>query len=327
MSTRIYNQKKKPTLSELINYYEVCNRAEGKSHRTITWYTPNLKRFRNYLENRHLSESLDSIDKKLLREYVLYLLQRNKFENHPYTPVKIEPLSTATIHAHVRTLRAFSSWLVGEGLTEENIARDLKPPKLVKKAVSTLSDEEILAILHTFDLNNHCEARNLTTFMLLLDSGLRIGELVSLKMEDVHMTEGFLKVMGKGKKERIVPIGNSAQKALQRYLFRYRATPAHQGIENVFLSVHGTPLTGNSMKLMFARLGRRSGVQRLHAHLCRHTFATRFLVNGGDVFTLQQILGHSTLEMVRHYVNLASNDVIIQHQRCSPLDRLNLRRI
>lgn len=162
--------------------------------------------------------------------------------------------------------------------------------------------------------------------MLLLDTGLRIGELVSLKMEDVHMGKGFVKVMGKGKKERIVPIGNNAQKALQRYLFRYRTRPAHAGIENVFLSIHGTALTDNSMKLMFARLGQRSGVQRLHAHPCRHTFATRFLVNGGDVFTLQQILGHSTSEMVRHYVNLAASDVIMKHQRCSPLDRLNLRK-
>jgi site-specific recombinase XerD len=326
MSTQIHKQEKSNTLSELIDYYEVCNRAEGKSHRTIEWYSANLKRFRSYLNNRHLSESLDTIDKKLLREYVLYLLKRNRFENHPYTPVRLEPLSTATIHCHVRTLRAFFSWLMNEGLTEENIARDLKPPKLVKKAISTLSDAEIVAILHTLNLNNRCEARALTIFMLLLDTGLRVGELVGLKMEDVHITEGFLKVMGKGKKERIVPIGNNSQKALQRYLFRYRSRPAHVGVKNVFLSVHGTPLTENSMKLMFARLGQRSGVQRLHAHLCRHTFATRFLVNGGDVFTLQQILGHSTLEMVRHYVNLASNDIIIQHQRYSPLDHLNVHK-
>jgi len=294
MSIYTHNQEKANTLSELIAYYEVCNRAEGKSYRTIGWYSANLKRFHSYLKSRHLSESLDSIDKKLLREYVLYLLKRNRFENHPYVPIRTEPLSTATIHGHVRTLRAFFSWLVDEGLTEENIAKDLKPPKLVKKAVSTLSDEEIIAIVHTLNLNNHCEARNLTIFMLLLDTGLRIGELVSIKMEDIHMNEAFVKVMGKGKKERIVPIGNNAQKALQRYLFRYRTRPAHTGIENVFLSVHGTPLTENSMKLMFARLGQRSGVQRLHTHLCRHTFATRFLVNGGDVFTLQQILGHST---------------------------------
>jgi site-specific recombinase XerD len=327
MSINTQNQERANTLSELIDYYEVCNKAEGKSYRTIEWYSANLKRFRNYLKNRHLSESLDSIDKKLLREYVLYLLKRNRFENHPFVPVDTETLSATTVHGHVRTLRAFFSWLVDEGLTQENLARDLKPPRLVKKAVSTLSDGEIMAIVNTLNLNSRCEARNLTIFMLLLDTGLRTGELVNLKMEDVHIGEGFLKVMGKGKKERIVPIGNKAQKILQRYLFRYRTTPMHTGIENAFLSVHGSPLTENSVKWMFARLARRSGVQRLHAHLCRHTFATRFLINGGDVFTLQRILGHSTLEMVRHYVNLATNDIIIQHQRCSPLDRLNLRSV
>jgi len=326
MSIHVRNQEKINKLPELIGYYEVCNRAEGKSPKTISWYSANLRSFRSYLERRHLPDSIDAIDTKLLREYVLYLLKRNRFENHPYTHVKAEPLSSATIHGHVRTLRAFFSWLVEEGLSEENIARDLKPPKLIKKVVSTFSDEEIIAVLHTLNPNNHSEARNQTIFMLLLDTGLRIGELVSLRMGDVHMSEGFLKVMGKGGKERIVPIGSNAQKALQRYLFRHRPRPAHPGIEDVFLSIHGNPLTENSMKLMFARLGQRSGVHRLHAHLCRHTFATRFLINGGDVFTLQKILGHSTLEMVRQYVNLASNDVIIKHQRFSPLDRLNVRK-
>ena len=162
--------------------------------------------------------------------------------------------------------------------------------------------------------------------MLLLDTGLRISELVNLKMDDVHMDEGYLKVMGKGKKERIVPVGNNAQRALQRYLFRFRPKPNNPATNNVFLSTSSQPLTENSMKLMFTRLAHRSGVYRLHAHLCRHTFATRFLINGGDVFSLQQILGHSTLEMVRHYVNLATSHIAIQHQKYSPLDRLNLKK-
>ncbi len=106
--------------------------------------------------------------------------------------------------------------------------------------------------------------------MILLDSGLRIGELVKLKMGEVHMDEGYLKVVGKGKKERIVPIGNNAQRALQCYLFRYRSNPTLPGVDNVFLSIHGDSLTENSIKLMFSRLAKRSGVQRFHAHLCRH---------------------------------------------------------
>jgi len=317
-----YQKAKK--LSVLIDYYEICNEAEAKSYKTITWYSANLRHFSRYLKSRHLPHSIEVIDAKLLREYVLHLLKRNRFENHPSTPVKTEPLSAATVHGHVRTLRAFFGWLVREELVQNNPTIGLKLPRLAKKVVSILSDEEIRCILRTFNPTNSCDCRNQTIFMLIIDTGLRIGELTSLKMENVHLNEGFLKVMGKGKKERIVPIGSNARKALQRYLFRYRPNPAHGGIDNVFLSNDGRPLTNNSIKLMFARLAKRSGVQRLHAHLCRLTFATIFLTNGGDIFTLQQILGHSTLEMVRHYVNLASNQVAIQHQRSSPLDLVSL---
>ena len=281
MSTHISHQKSAKKLSQCIDYYEVCNRAEGKSPRTVIWYSANLRLLRNYLKSRHLPDSIDNIDTKLLREYVIYLLKRNRFDGHRYTPVQVEPLSSATAHGHVRTLRDVFSWLAMEGLTQDNAAKDLKPPKVTRKVVTTLPDQEIESLLNTLSSATPSEARNRTIFMILLDTGLRIGELINLSMEDTHMDEGFLKVTGKGKKERIVPIGNNAQRALQRYLFRYRSNPTLPRIDNVFLSIHGDPLTENSIKLMFARVAQRSGVQRLHAHLCRHTFATRFLINGG----------------------------------------------
>ena len=124
------------------------------------------KELRNYLKNRHLSDSLDNIYIKLLREYVLYLLKRTRYENHPYTPAKAELLSTATIHSHVRTLRAFFNWLVAEGLAQNNPANDLKLPKVTRKVVSTLSDEEIRAILSTF-CTSPADARNQTLFIIL----------------------------------------------------------------------------------------------------------------------------------------------------------------
>ncbi len=96
--------------------------------------------------------------------------------------------------------------------------------------------------------------------MILLDTGPRIGELINLSMEDTHMDEGYLKVVGKGKKERIVPIESNAQKALQRYLFRYRSNPTLPRIDNVFLSIHGDPLIEDCIKLVFARLAQISGV-------------------------------------------------------------------
>jgi site-specific recombinase XerD len=324
MNTQVSLEEKSRSPSEFIDYYEICNRAEDKSPKTVSWYSANLKSFHNYLKSSHLPDTLNKIDIKVLRQYVLYLLKKNKYKGHPIIPEKAEPLSASSIHGHVRTLRAFFSWLVAEGLITASPAKDLKPPKICRRVISTLSDEEIRALLGVLAPVGSSNARNQTIFMLLLDTGLRMGELINLKMDDVHMNEGLLKVIGKGKKERIVPMGSNAQRVLQRYLFRYRPKPLHMGINNVFLSVVGKPLTENSVKLMFHRLAKRSGVTRLHAHLCRHTFATRFLINGGDVFSLQQILGHSTLEMVRHYINLASNHVAIQHQKFSPLDRLNL---
>jgi len=204
----------------------------------------------------------------------------------------------------------------------DNPAILLKPPKVPQKVTTTLNDQEIRTILNVFNTRIALDMRNKAIFTLLLDTGIRLGELVSLKMEYLHLSEGYFKVCGKGNKERVIPIGNNAQRSLHGYLFRYRSTPVHLGIDNVFLTASGTPMTVNSAKLLFHRLGKKTGVVRLHAHLCRHTFATRFLINGGDVFSLQQILGHSTLEMVRHYVNLAASHVMIQHNRYSPMDHL-----
>jgi site-specific recombinase XerD len=312
------------TLFELIDYYEICNRSEGKSPATVHFYSSNLRQFRLYLQQKRLPDSLDRIDIKILREYVLYLQRRKRYEGSTFTPLQAGTLASASVHAHVRALRAFYSWLVREEIITENVGKDLKPPKVIKKVITTLSDDEIRSIMASFDPSNPLDQRNQTIFMLLFDTGMRIGELTDLKMENLRMNEGFLKVLGKGNKERLIPLGNNAQKAIQKYLFRFRPNPANPEVNNVFLSWDGYPLTRDSMKSMFAKLKIRSRVNRLHAHLCRHTFATRYLINGGNVFVLQQILGHSNLDMVRNYVSLASNYIAYEHQMCSPLDRFNL---
>ena len=137
-----------------------------------------------------------------------------------------------------------------------------------------------------------------TTF---LDTGLRRSELAELKVDDVHLEEGRLKVMGKGRKERIAPLGNSARRTLIRYFYHFRSHPFPGEENRFFLTIEGEALTSNAVRLVVDRLAKRSGVKRLHAHLFRHTFAVRFLMNGGNVFSLQQILGHTSLEMVKRY--------------------------
>ena len=322
MKTTTLKQGKTNTkLYELIDYYEVCNRCANKSPRTITWYTENLNQFMEYLKDHKLSDSIDSIDIKVLREYVLYLFKRKRFPGKKHNGNDPGTLSPLSVHGHVRTLKAFFNWLANEELIPQNPAKQLKPPKVPKTLVSILSDKEIAHIMNSFSKGNSLEMRNQTIFMLLIDTGIRIGEAIRLKLDDLYLNDGYIKVFGKGQRERIVPIGNNVQKAIHRYLFRYRQQSADSNISNIFLSIYNKPLTDNGVKIVFRRLAQRTGIKRLHAHLCRHTFATKFLSNGGDIFTLQKILGHSTLEMVRRYSNLNSDHIRAQHQRFSPMDR------
>ena len=157
----------------------------------------------------------------------------------------------------------------------------------------------------------------------MLDSGLRVSEEANLKEGNVHLESRYLKVMGKGSKERMIPFGVSCQKALANYYYSFRPEPIHPGVDVFFLSIDGYHLSTSAVQSIFKRLAKSSGVTRMYPHLFRHTYATSYLVNGGNVFSLQQNLGHTSLEIVRRYVHLASRIAAVKTGSFSPLDRLN----
>ncbi len=243
---------------------------------------------------------------------------------NPHIPEQKERLATISIQTYIRGLRAFFNWLYKQHYTSENRLANLKPPKAQHKLAQILTEEEMKTIFSCLDLNTTAGCRDYAILLIFLDTGLRCSELANLKLNDVNVDGGHLKVMGKGGKERIVPFGVVAQRALLRYLSHFRTSPLSPITDNFFLTLEGLPLTRNSVKMLFQRLAVKCGIKRLHPHLCRHTFATNYLINGGDVFTLQQILGHTSLEMVRRYVSLASAHVTVQHRKFSPMDKINL---
>ena len=195
----------------------------------------------------------------------------------------------------------------------------MKVPKAPRKILETLSEKEIKSLFACLDQDTPAGCRDAAILLLFLDTGLRRAELLDLSPDDVHVREQWLKVMGKGQKERIVPFGTRASKLLQRYAHYFRPNPT--AVNQLFLSVFGSPLTGNTIRLIFSRLAKRAGVHRLHIHLLRHTFATRYLLNGGDAFSLQQILGHTTLEMTRRYVDMVAVEMSIKQRRISAMDQ------
>ncbi len=149
-----------------------------------------------------------------------------------------------------------------------------------------------------------------------------MSELVNLQIKDLDLERGFFKVMGKGARERLVPFGAKVQTALWKYIHKFRPEPFHPNIGNLFLRSDGWSLTCDQVYRLIRNYGRKAGIEgvRCSPHTFRHTFAKKFLINGGDLFTLQKILGHSSLAVVRMYVELTSEDVQIQHRRYSPVD-------
>ena len=261
-------------LERLAQHFEAFNRSEGKSLRTVEWYSKVIGYLAEYLRQEDRSTMLADIDILVVRDFILYLQNKTRWSNHPYMRSPNGNLAAISVQNYVRGLRAFFNWLHREGYTKDHILADLRPPRVPQKLVEVVTEDEIRRILSCLDSDTASGCRDRAIIITALDTGLRLSELTNLKMVDSHLDQGYLKIMGKGSKERIVPIGGVSQKVLQRYVFHFRPEPLRPDEDNLFLTLEGRPMSGNAVRLIFSRLAHKSGVKRLHAHLCRHTFAT-----------------------------------------------------
>ncbi len=269
--------------------------AEGLSPRTIRWYRDILDRA---TARFGAGTELEEIEASAWRTWLVELR------------ATLAPVSVA---GYVRCLHVLGNWLAAEELTEALVIRRLAKPRVPKKIIEPLSDDELRHLLA------NAGTRDQAILLLLLDTGLRVSEAAGIRFRDLRQ-DGSIKVMGKGAKERLVPVGLSSPRAIGRYLAaRGRGEPD----EPVFLAELGTGLTYHGIQQILKRLKARAGLERrCSPHTFRHTFARNYLINGGDVFSLQQILGHSSLDMVRRYVALADTDVASRHDLASPADHL-----
>ncbi len=306
-------------LKNLIGGFKLSCQTENKSPKTIEWYTCFLQRFLQFLQLNSHPTRVNEIDKNYIRSFILYLQQQAK------TPHTEKPLSPATVQGYVRTLKVFFSWLLREEYIESNPMTRIPVPRAPIRIINTFNNEHINRLATLCYTSNGSGYRNLTIILLLLDSGIRVNELVNIDCNDLDLTEGYIKIRkGKGNKERLVPVGSIVQKSLWKYINRYRPKPLTQRVTALFLSEHGLPLTKSGVQQMLRRYGRIAGITgvRCSPHTFRHTFAKNYLLNGGDIFSLQKILGHSSLASVRMYLNLFGVDLKKQHRHFSPVDNL-----
>ncbi|HOQ99109.1 MAG TPA: tyrosine-type recombinase/integrase [Anaerolineae bacterium] len=229
-----------------------------------------------------------------------------------------------TQHAHARGIKAWLNWLVREGdLSESPMAR-VAMPRLEQRVPPPFTPEEVHKLLTACDRKTATGARNYALILVLLDTGLRAAECVALRVGDVDMRTGLAVVLGKGRKQRQVRVGNKARAAILR-LMAYRGEPSPraalwpaydlQGCECGALSVHG-------LQTALVRLGRAAGVSPCGPHRFRRTFALWCLRDGMDLHSLRLLMGHSSLTVLQRYLALTGEDVERAHAAHSPADKL-----
>jgi integrase/recombinase XerC/integrase/recombinase XerD len=313
--------KKQLYLEQLRKKYETACRAEGKSPKTIAGYNQIICALTRYMAEIGMSTLLSDFSIDIVRSYILYLGERPKFQGHPFTPPRGKGLARESIRDHVRTLKAFSTWLYTEGYTQKNVLKALKLPKPDQLIIEPLTFEEKTRIFKAINQDTYAGRRARAFIEVLLDTGVRVSGIIGADIQDLNIKDGSLKIMGKGRKERFVPIGTQALATLVGYVTHERSKYAKPDCTALFVSVKGERLSANAVKLMFTRLAKKSGIKRLHAHLCRHTFAIDYLMNGGDIYSLKEILGHSSLTMVEKYLHFTQAQITTRHRQFSPMDK------
>ena len=322
------------TLSEAVFGFVNHKFAEGLTERSVNSYERLLNKWIEYEGDKKITE-VQTAD---IREYLAWL--RTEYVPHRYNG-KIHKLSPKTIRNIWVTLASFFRWASIE-LGCQNPMQNIPAPKTKKAPVEAFTKDEIDALLKACSHTRKAETRYRASFtfsrptakrdraiiLMLLDTGLRARELTSLLIGNVNLKTGRVIVEhgviggAKGGKGRTVFIGKSSRRALWRYL-----TSREDGDDpdsHLFLAIGERKMSTNALRLLIKSLARKAEVDHAYPHKFRHTFAITYLRSGGDVFTLQALLGHSTLDVVRHYAKIAEIDVEKAHQKASPVDNWRL---
>jgi len=272
------------------------------SAHTLESYGLDLRQFLQFLEGEGIN-SPEVVNHLLLRRYLAYLKQK--------------ALARSSIARKIACVRTFFKFLCKQGYLSENPLLELVSPRREKRLPEFMYPKEINALLTMPDLSTELGIRDQAILELLYSSGLRLSEVVNLKLEDLDLSRGYLRVMGKGSKERVVPLGGVANRILVRYLKEVRpnllkkADPNFKSENNVFLNYQGTRLSGRSIQRLVVKYLKKLGYlkKKITPHTFRHTFATHLLENGADLRVVQELLGHVDLSTTQIYTHLTKERI------------------
>lgn len=271
---------------------------------TVRSYGEDLQEFVNFCAARNKTKPQD-FTLSFIRSFLADLTQKEPARN--------------TVLRKIATLRSFAGFLLEQGKIEQNPFKLLPAPKREKLLPKFLTIDESARLIDTAANKGRYAMRNKALFELIYSSGLRRSEVTGLKIADVDFFNGVVKVLGKGNKERYVPVTNEALQAIKNYL-AFRANPLPT--EPLFLNKNGTALTGDGLAYIFKQLAIQSHIARkVSPHSLRHSFATHLLNNGCDLRSLQEMLGHKTLAATQVYTHVSLDKLKSVYQHAHPKNK------
>jgi integrase/recombinase XerC len=294
---------------------------QGASGETVRGYHSDLRQFLAFVSHQrpgHSSLSLDAVDALLIRRYLAWLDGKKE--------------KKSSLARKLATLRSFYRFLIGQGRVQFNPAEEIRTPKLPKHLPRVLTKDDANSLLDSALGETTLGRRDRAVLETLYSTGARVGELVAMNWEDLDMADGLVRLRGKGRKERIVPIGIVALEALAEYRDRLSASvPASSGRSRgvgvgrprgvngpVFCNHRGGRLTARSVERLVAKYSAGLVGGRISPHALRHSFATHLLDEGADLRAIQEMLGHGSLGTTQKYTHVATDRLLQVYDKAHP---------
>ena len=312
--------EKRGFIDQFIHYLSLEKNA---SPHTCRCYRRDLEGFEDFLKNSGMYVSstgkveMEKVDRMAIRKYLSFLHRKNK---------------KSSIARKISALRSFFKYMVREQVIPSNPAKGVSTPKVEKTLPTTLTVDEAFRLMESpttisekpSEGSKEKGLRDRAILELLYSSGLRVSELVGLNSNQLDLDLGIVRVMGKGRKERIVPVGVKAIKALEAYLEKRGML---EGEEPIFVNSVGGRLTARSVGRLMKRYTRHSGIfRKVSPHSLRHTFATHLLDAGADIREIQEMLGHSSLSTTQRYTHVSMGKLMEVYDKAHPRSFKNVKR-
>lgn len=281
--------------------------AKGRAKDTLLFYEKTIGIWRDVLEEIGLSTSIHAITEDTIRKFI-----------HHYTKARGNKYTAAM--TQLRGVRTFANFLLKERLIDSHGFLTFSLNNANMSEIDTFSELDVILILEQCDIKTFTGFRNYMIILTVLETGIRLRELADIRLKDVKVQDRYIVIHGKNQSIRHVPFQAKYAKRLRQYL-------KVRGIcdsDALFITQDNEKMARRSIQQAISRLGKQAGIldKRVSPHTFRHTFAKWFIKNDGNIFALQKILGHSTLDMVRTYVNLFSSEVDDEHRKASPLNNI-----